>query len=293
MDDQERKPNPIEEVINIEPPPRSIAGVLLYHSLLALTSRVANLSYSGQENIPASPYILAPNHQTYADAIWVLSGLPRDDFQQTCCMVGKDMQTEHGAFGRMACQVARPIYVDRRGNPVRSLMEARHALRAGCNILLHPEGTRTHDGLIAPLHSGASFLAMREKVPLVPVYIGGGFDFFSRHDKKPLKKNPVTGEKTDLHIHFGQPLLPSSFSPRDYDGMTQALKEWYEDQEALFFLKYPYARAALTYHNEMRKKEREEEKKLLHKPADPDRSEDLNKDEARSEGLDKGETRED
>jgi 1-acyl-sn-glycerol-3-phosphate acyltransferase len=54
-----------------------------------------------------------------------------------------------------------------------ALRAAEAALRGGEPVVIFPEGTRGHGRDLAGLFDGAAYLATRERVPIVPVGIGG------------------------------------------------------------------------------------------------------------------------
>lgn len=219
------------------PADRSLLGKFYAWLGFNLARTLAKISYVGQDNLPAqAPYVLAPNHQTYIDGLLVAKGLPKDHFKKFSAMIGSDLKTDHGWLGKTMQPVSRGIEVDRHGgNPVRGLVKAYRACRAGNIMMVHPEGTRTHDGLVAPLLSGASYIAIKGKVPLIPVYIEGGFEFFSRFDKFPRLKNPLTGKRCEVRIIYGPPLNPADYE--DADSLTRAIEVWLKEQEANYLRK--------------------------------------------------------
>jgi len=64
--------------------------------------------------------------------------------------------------------------------------------------LVFPEGERTPDGKIHPFQPGVGLMAVRLKVPVVPVFIDGLYDLYSVHDSWP-KRGPIA-------ISFGPPI---------------------------------------------------------------------------------------
>ena len=52
-------------------------------------------------------------------------------------------------------------------------------------MLIFPEGTRTHDGEVAPLKPGFIAVARRSRVPLVPVGLDGAYQAWPRTSRLP------------------------------------------------------------------------------------------------------------
>jgi len=94
------------------------------------------------------------------------------------------------------------IPIDREGMGLSGLKETLKRLRRGDAVVIFPEGTRTHDGQVAPLKLGFSAIARRANVPLVPVGIAGAYAAWPRRRLFP-RPGPVA-------IVFGPPLEPSA-----------------------------------------------------------------------------------
>lgn len=226
----------------VEVPPRPQWAKHLFYAALGAVKAVTRLEYRGLDNLPAEPpYILAANHQSYLDGLWVFGGLSRDHFDHATAFAGADLSSDHGTLGKLLMAVARPIPVDRRGNPIRGLIRAKRALAQDNIVLIHPEGTRTHRGYVSKLQSGAGYLAVKTGAPIIPVYIGGAYDFFSRHDKRPRLKTKRTGKRPKLTVTYYPPLDPEACNDPHCmtDELTRVLLKAEED-----WLQGPYGRNA-------------------------------------------------
>lgn len=208
---------------------RGVSGLLIYYIGMGVSRLSIRLRAEGLENIPKQiPYVIAANHETYVDGMWIASFLPKPHFKVLSCIAAKDLGDRHGLLGRMILKVGRAIPVDRFGNPVRGLIIARKAVEEGNIMLVHPEGTRTRDGRLGEMKDGAAYIAMKSHVPLVPVFMDGGYEVFNRHMKVPQGWNPVTRQRREVILTFGKPFLPADFhSARD---MTAALEAWMHER---------------------------------------------------------------
>lgn len=213
-----------------EPMRRGFSGRLLYHIGMNLTRLGAKIEVEGVENLPDSaPFVLAANHETFVDGMWIMSALPKALRMKFCCIGAQDLLTKYGPFGRVIMRVGRGIPINRSGNPIRALVSAKSALDKGDNILLvHPEGTRTRSGKLGRIQEGACYIAIKADVPLVPVFLDGGYNIFNRHMKLPSLRHPQTKKRHRLIISFGKALLPSQFeSIRE---MNEALSAWLHER---------------------------------------------------------------
>jgi 1-acyl-sn-glycerol-3-phosphate acyltransferase len=77
------------------------------------------------------------------------------------------------------------IPIDREGGGLAGLKETLKRLKAGELVLIFPEGTRTHDGQVAPLKPGFISVARRSRVPLIPVGLDGAYQAWPRTSPFP------------------------------------------------------------------------------------------------------------
>lgn len=206
---------------------RGVIGTLGYWVGMLVTRLMIRLRARGLDNIPRTvPYVLAANHQTYVDGLWIGHYLPRGHFRHMASLTAKDLEDQHGSMGKLIVRVGRGIAVDRFGNPIRGLIIAKKKVEEGNILLVHPEGTRSIDGKLGELKDGAAYIALKSKVPLVPVFIEGGYEVFNRHMKYP---KPCIGlRRRIVSIVYGKPLDPKNY--RNAKEMTADLIAWMEEQ---------------------------------------------------------------
>jgi 1-acyl-sn-glycerol-3-phosphate acyltransferase len=77
------------------------------------------------------------------------------------------------------------IPIDREGSGLAGLKETLRRLKAGELVLIFPEGTRTHDGEVAPLRPGFISVARRSHVPLIPIGLDGAYQAWPRTSRLP------------------------------------------------------------------------------------------------------------
>lgn len=204
---------------------RGFVGHMAYLFGMVYTHLGIYLHAEGLENIPDQiPYIIAANHETYVDGMWIGSFLPRHHFRLLSCIAAKDLEDRHGLLGKLMVRVGRAISIDRFGNPVRGLIIARKKVEEGNILLVHPEGTRSVDGRLGEMKDGAAYIAYKSKKPILPVFIDGGYEVFNRHMKAPQPYDPVNGRRREVIVRFGKPIDPAHYkNPRE---ITKALTEW-------------------------------------------------------------------
>lgn len=122
----------------------------------------------GLDNVPRhGPYVIAPVHRSNVDTL-ICGCLTRRRIR----FMGKDSLWKYRWSGALFSSLgAFPVH---RGMPDReALRTAEAALAGGEPVVLFPEGTRQSGPQVQELFEGASFVAARAGVPIVPVGIGG------------------------------------------------------------------------------------------------------------------------
>jgi 1-acyl-sn-glycerol-3-phosphate acyltransferase len=138
----------------------------------------------GLEHLQAGEnYIYAANHASYFDIPALVAVLPGQ-----IRIVFKKELTRLPIFG-WAMKLGSYISIDRGDSreAIESLEKAAREIREGSSVLLFPEGTRTHDGKMQSFKRGAFALAVRSRVPIVPVTVNGSFSILP---KQRLRINP-------------------------------------------------------------------------------------------------------
>ena len=124
---------------------------------------------SGAENIDKNrAYIIIANHQSLADIVlayqtkmqfkWVAKeSLFKIPFVGWSMSLAKHIKLERGNFGSI-----KKVY-----------REAAQWLRSGMSVLFFPEGTRSKIEKMGDFNNGAFKLAIKERVPILPILIEG------------------------------------------------------------------------------------------------------------------------
>ena len=127
------------------------------------------LHFSGVENItPGQKYLMVSNHQSFID-IPLVAFVPLD----VKCLARSDLFRI--PWAGWALRMSKEISVDRKDarNSARALLHAVRVLRGGCSVLIFAEGTRSPDGALLPFSEGPFQVAIRERVPVLPLVIDG------------------------------------------------------------------------------------------------------------------------
>ena len=168
---------------------------------LKLFFRVYNsLRIYGRIQIPArGPYILAPNHQSFVDGPVVLSGLTCRQIK-TCYFFATE-QHVRGKFRRTLADKNNTIIMEQ-AHLKESIQKLAQVLKEGKNIVIFPEGSRTHDGELGDFKLSFAILSKELNIPIIPVCIRGAYDALPRHRKYLYPRH--------IEVHYLPPIIPTS-----------------------------------------------------------------------------------
>lgn len=182
-----------------------------YDKFCKWTRKNYTLIVSGVENIRGGEnYIFTPNHESHLDSMWIMSCLP-EQIQKEVCSMAADYLFERGIY-RVGTRIVGAIPVNRTGNTSTAMKRIYELIKnENKSLMIHPEGTRTRNGELGEFKIGAAELAIKTGVKIIPVGITGAREIYPPERKLPKTKKGQNGNKSPLHISFGNPIDPSDF----------------------------------------------------------------------------------
>src|SRR3954464_12574338 len=142
----------------------SFAERALYFVGLTISRIIYRVTATGREQLPASGFLLLPNHITWVDAIVLQLACPRrirfiidDGYYRNRFL--------HPFLKRIGCI---PIPARRAKEALRNAAEF---LRNGEVVCLFPEGQLTRSGTLLRLRRGYEIIAHQAEAPVVPVWM--------------------------------------------------------------------------------------------------------------------------
>jgi 1-acyl-sn-glycerol-3-phosphate acyltransferase len=154
------------------------------------------LEVTGRENIAPGAALIASRHQSAFDTFVWFALVPRPAY------VLKRELLRIPVFGGLLVTTGMiPIDREGGGSAIRALLrQADQAVRAGRQIVIFPEGTRSEPGSPRALQAGIAALASRAGLPVIPVATNSGLCW----GRRAFRKRPGT-----IRIVIGQP-IPST-----------------------------------------------------------------------------------
>lgn len=157
------------------------------------------ITSEGKENLPDSPCIIAPNHQSYFDGLFISMFLKNRHLRKTI-YYAKEKHIKHRWLKFIANRHG-IIIMDLNKDLKQSIQKMAAALKKGKNIMIFPEGTRSTDGNLGRFKQTFAILSRELNVPVIPVAINGASDALPRGKKIPRPWKRVT-------VEFLKPIYP-------------------------------------------------------------------------------------
>ncbi|MBO7099062.1 MAG: AMP-binding protein [Bacteroidaceae bacterium] len=148
-----------------------------------------DLEINGIENLPlGGQFIMAPNHQSAIDGNICTAGLSDYTLRNTYYYA-----TEEHIKGYLLQLIARHnnVILMQHQNLKDSILRMAKVLKMGKNIVIFPEGARTHDGQMQTFKKTFAILSKELDIPIIPVRIEGAYEAMPRGTKH-LGRNKIT-----------------------------------------------------------------------------------------------------
>lgn len=156
----------------------------------------------GMENLPLNgSFIIALNHVSYYETILIYAIFAPKLDKQIHSLANSRYWNLLPARIILEWGKCIPVYVgkdfDAKKNEL-ALKKATKFLRKGCIIQVFPEGTRSPDGKLRKGYSGVAKLAMKARVPVVPIGIIGA--------DKVMPKGKILPRFKRCDVKIGKPM---------------------------------------------------------------------------------------
>jgi long-chain acyl-CoA synthetase len=202
----------LKEKTKFKMPSTWLTGSMIVKTLKLIFSLYFRMRNSGQHNIPEGPCIIAPNHQSYFDGIFVAAFMKHRQIRKTFFYA--KAKHVNNRFLRFLANKNNIIVVDIDQDLKESIQKMGEALKTNNNIMIFPEGTRTRNGELGDFKKTFAILSCELNIPIVPVSIKGAFEALPRGSRFP---KPFT----KVEIDFLPPISPEG---HNYDTLAQQVQ---------------------------------------------------------------------
>ncbi|MGI8791847.1 MAG: lysophospholipid acyltransferase family protein [Acidimicrobiales bacterium] len=208
-------------------PTRLARALVLEGVARPLINGLASPQITGDDRIAhlRGPVIFAANHASHIDTPLMLASLPSRFRHRAAVAAGADYFFDKRWKGAMWAFSINAIPIERARVSPASLRLAQRLLDENWSLVIFPEGGRSPHGWAQPHKPGASFLALRAGVPIVPVHLEG--------TRRILRKGRSKITPSRTHVTFGAPIHPTADDdPRALADRVERAIEVLADEQA-------------------------------------------------------------
>ena len=168
---------------------------------------------AGHEHLDelTGPVVFVANHNSHIDTPVILRALPSRWRRRTAVAAASDYFYDRRRKAVSASLVFGTVPLDRNSGAGVGPGQTAHIVRlfeGGGSLIVYAEGTRSRDGRVGRLRSGAAMLAAEHDLPVVPVYVSGTAKAMPRGRHWPIFKTGRPGPRHQIEIRFGEPIEP-------------------------------------------------------------------------------------
>jgi long-chain acyl-CoA synthetase len=168
---------------------------------------------TGRANVPqASSFLVAANHASHLDMGLVKHAIG-DWGPRLVALAAKDYFFEDPIKRAYFENFTNLVPMDRHGSLRESLRLASEIIKQGYILLIFPEGTRSTTGVMVDFKPSLGYLALTNKVDVLPMYLEG------THDALP--KGSFLPQKREIAAHLG-PLVRYEELKKATEGMSRS-----------------------------------------------------------------------
>jgi len=207
----------LKENVDLDLPKSWISHRFFKYFLKIIFKLFFRLKGQGLENLPETPCIITPNHQSFIDGFYITSLLKSVQLKKTLFFAKeKHLSKRWQKFLAVRHNV---IIMDLNKDLKHSLQRMASALKKGKNIIIFPEGTRSKDGRIGNFKKFFAILSKELNVPIVPVVIQGAFEALPTGHHLPRFRQRID-------IAFTKPIFPDNHTVESLlDSVYRAMSE--------------------------------------------------------------------
>lgn len=170
-----------EEEIFIPSIVRKLGNRVIDFAQETLYESVLNTTIEGESNVPPhTNFIVASNHTSHLDMGLVKRALGKDVAEQTVAVAAADYWFDTKYKRAYMNNFTTLIPIERTGSLRQSLRHVTQILNEGYNTLIFPEGGRQSSGQITEFKPIIGYLALNNKVGILPVYLWGTYEAFPK-----------------------------------------------------------------------------------------------------------------
>jgi 1-acyl-sn-glycerol-3-phosphate acyltransferase len=174
------------------------------------------------------PVVFVANHSSHLDTPTILRAMPRKWRRRTAVAAAADYFYNKRWKANGVALLFNTVPLGRKGGGLGSgaTDHVDRLIDEGWNLVMFPEGTRSRNGKIGKVHSGAAVIAAQHGIDIVPIYIDGTHEAMPPGRNWPQRKPArFLPRRHDVEVRFGDPIRPRPTDDR-HDVMGEVHAFW-------------------------------------------------------------------
>jgi 1-acyl-sn-glycerol-3-phosphate acyltransferase len=201
--------------------------------LMGLYTRLRVYGLDRFDDVPP-PVVLVANHSSHLDTPTILRALPLQWRQRTAVAAAADYFYKKRMVANAVALIFNTVPILRRGgggvgngafDHVDRLIDRRW------NLLIFPEGTRSREGRLGRLRSGAAVIAKQHNIPIVPIRVKGTHDAMPPGRNWPKRVRGFLSRRHRVEVHFGPAIMAGA--DEDPSDVMRRVRSYLEADEPL------------------------------------------------------------
>jgi 1-acyl-sn-glycerol-3-phosphate acyltransferase len=216
-------------------PAGAVREALLFGVFGPLIDAYTRPEVIGQDQLDGvdPPVIFVANHSSHIDTPVILRALPREWRRRTAVAAAADYFYRVPLVAHAVTLAFNTVAVQREAGGVvpDAASQVERLIRDGWSLLVFAEGTRSRDGSVGRLRSGAAVLAAEQGLAIVPIYVSGTHEVMppgSRWMRSGSGRLP--GSRRRIAVRFGPPVEPGEDEHRTE--VMERVRQFFEESGA-------------------------------------------------------------
>jgi 1-acyl-sn-glycerol-3-phosphate acyltransferase len=155
------------------------------------------------------PVIFVANHSSHLDTPTILRAIPRKWRNRTAVAAAADYFYKKRWTANGVALLFNTVPLGRSGGGLAdgATDHVDRLIGQRWNLLMFPEGTRSRDGQIGKIRSGAAVIAAHHGVDIVPIHVSGTHDAMPPGQNWPQRRpGRLFSRRHPVEVRFGQPI---------------------------------------------------------------------------------------
>jgi 1-acyl-sn-glycerol-3-phosphate acyltransferase len=174
------------------------------------------------------PVVFVANHSSHLDTPTILRAMPRKWRNRTAVAAAADYFYDSRWKARFVALLFNTVPIGRKGGGLDNgaTDHVDRLIDEGWNLVMFPEGTRSRDGGIGKVRSGAAVIAANHDVDIVPIYVSGTHEAMPPGQGWPRRvPGRFFSRRHRVEVRFGRPIRPRDVEHR-HEAMDEVRAFW-------------------------------------------------------------------